>query len=253
MSEESRTYEQFNSSPEDKQLNQIFIGLELPYFPIETLTPVLLFASSQSETTFASHSEHHHQNKMLNKKQRTIEHTTKASNEIDDDLDSKPSAANKREQSKSEIEPQLDLDAKPVAVNEIEQNKNETETQKETMNENTTSCLQVNGIEQSENETETQEETTNNNTPSYLLNGVIHILPNQIHFGPNSFNMVISTDGTVISTNVTQVQEGNNFTVDVVYQFVNGLPSHTFKFSYCPVQKFDGVDSDNIEKIYNFS
>ena len=86
-----------------------------------------------------------------------------------------------------------------------------------------------------------------------MPNGAIHLFPNQIHYGPNSFNMVTSNDGTVISTQVTQSQEGNNFTVDVLYQFVNGMPSHHFKFSYCPVQMSDGEVCDNIEFFFNFS
>ena len=64
--------------------------------------------------------------------------------------------------------------------------------------------------------------------------------------------METSNKSTVISTKVTQLQEGNTVTVDVVYQIVNGMPSHPFKFSYCPVQKCDGGVSNNIETSYNF-
>lgn len=64
--------------------------------------------------------------------------------------------------------------------------------------------------------------------------------------------MVTSNNGTGISTKVTQSQEVKNLTVDVVYQFVNGMHSRTFKFLYCSVQKCDGGLSTNIETSYNF-
>jgi hypothetical protein len=211
-----RNKQDFNSSPEDKELNQFYSQLEIPNHNICQLPPTSLFTSTLKETTFASTEEVNQENSTQEQQQKT--------------LLTMETLVRKR---------------KTIELIDIDSNMHQNDNLD-------TKMPALNVGAQINNNASVLNEITKKNSTARLPTGAIHIFPEQIHYGPNSFGIVISTCGTVITTKVAQSDEGTNFTVDVLYQF-NGMPSHSFKFSHCPEKNIDGVVSDNIETIYSFS
>jgi hypothetical protein len=218
----------FNSSPEDKELNQFYSEIEIPEPITNELRPITLFASNQIETTLPYNHQETNFASRSNRTQETAPYHQDHQEQTLLPIDTLIRKRKKMEVNKVTESTVLDdidnLDSKISAIYDLEQSKNEIPHQKK---------KETKGI------------------TATLPNGAICIFPKQKHFGPNSFGLIIDTTNHLITIKVEQSEEVRCFTVEVLYQFI-GMPTHSFKFSHCPVPQSESEVPKNIETINKF-
>jgi hypothetical protein len=231
MSTEENNMQQFNSSPEDKELNQYIADIIIPTTAASGVAKSPLFSSQVNTSTlqpsymFSSFSFSQDSKREMNqvfvenKKQKALEENTTSELTASDTnmdtseviTDSKPETVKTKCMNttiNSTMNTSEDItDSKPAAIN--------------------TKCLNTNVM--------------------LSPRGAIHVFPSQPHYGSNEFQMKIIDGEYLITTKIIPSKQKHNFNVEVLYQFY-GKPKHSFKFSHCPVSNNDknytNIDSE---------
>jgi hypothetical protein len=230
MSTEDNNIHQFNSSPEDKELNQYIADIVIPTTTAFRVAESALFSSQYNTSTLQpsymfstvslpqDHKRQTNQVNVENKKQKTLNENTSSilitsdtnMNLSEDTTDSKPAA----------------VDTKCINTTIVsDMNKNEVIT------DSKTAAITTKSI---------------NTNVMLTPKGAIHVF-SQPHYGSNEFQMKIIDGDYLITTKVIPSSKEHNFNVEVIYQFY-GVPKHSFKFSHCPLsnneEKHTNIDSE---------